>query len=89
MNAILFKAPGRSSSRPTVVLTFMSLTAKSSTPPTVAISRALSSARAWARRNCKPNRVVAAIARFIADETEKTMAAPNPAALFSAKGGER
>lgn len=61
MNTILFKASGRSSSRPTVVLTSIDLTAQYSTPASVSVSRALSSVCRWVRCNCTPRRIWAAI----------------------------
>lgn len=68
---VLFKAPGRSSNRPIVILTGPAIEAKFSTPITVCLSRALSaawssslatlrSAKKWTRCNCTPVRIVRA-----------------------------
>ena len=59
--SILFKAPGRSSNRPIVILTGLDIEAKSITPVSVRISRALSSAWQWTRCNCMPRRIVRAL----------------------------
>lgn len=69
--SILFKAPGRSSNRPLVILTGPAIEAKSSTPINVRLSRALSSAwssslatlrsaKNWTRCNCTPVRIIRA-----------------------------
>lgn len=69
---VLFKAPGRSSNRPIVILTGPAIEAKFSTPITVRLSRALSSAwssslatlrsaKKWTRCNCTPVRIVRAM----------------------------
>lgn len=58
---VLFKAPGRSSNRPIVILTGPAIEAKFSTPITVRLSRALSVAWKWMRCNCTPVRIVRAM----------------------------
>lgn len=59
--SILFKAPGRSSNRPLVILTGPAIEDQSSTPISVRLSRALSSAWKWTRCNCTPRRIVSAL----------------------------
>ena len=59
--SILFKAPGRSSNRPIVILTGPAIGAEYSTPLSVRLSRALSSAWKWTRCNCTPRRIVRAL----------------------------
>ena len=70
--SILFKAPGRSSNRPIVILTGPAIGAEYSTPLSVRLSRALSSAwssslttlrsaKNWTRCNCTPRRIVRAL----------------------------
>lgn len=64
---VLFKAPGRSSNRPIVILTGLDIevsstkslrSAKNSTTPvSVRLSRALSKAWKWTRCNCTPVRI--------------------------------
>lgn len=58
---VLFKDSGRSSNRPIVILTGPAIEAKFSTPITVRLSRALSSAWNWTRCNCTPVRIIRAI----------------------------
>ena len=68
---VLFKAPGRSSNRPIVILTGLDIevsstkslrSAKNSTTPvSVRLSRALSKAWNWTRCNCTPVRIVSAL----------------------------
>ncbi len=58
---VLFKAPGRSSNRPIVILTGPAFEAKYSTPISVRLSRALSKAWQWTRCNCTPVRIIRAI----------------------------
>ena len=68
---VLFKAPGRSSNRPIVILTGLDIevsstkslrSAKNSTTPvSVRLSRALSKAWQWTRCNCTPVRIIRAI----------------------------
>lgn len=55
--SILFKAPGRSSNRPIVILTGPAIGAEYSTPLSVRLSRALSKAWNWTRCNCTPVRI--------------------------------
>ena len=57
---ILFKVPGKPSTRPLVILTGPSLEARYSTPVSVRLSRALSRAWRWTRCNCTPVRIVRA-----------------------------
>ena len=59
---ILFKVPGKPSTRPLVILTGPSLEtqAQYSTPVSVRLSRALSRAWQWTRCNCAPRRIVRA-----------------------------
>lgn len=57
---VLFKDSGRSSNRPIVILTGPAIEAKFSTPITVRLSRALSSAWNWTRCNCTPVRIIRA-----------------------------
>lgn len=59
--SILFKAPGRSSNRPIVILTGPALGAEYSTAISTRLSRALSSAWQWTRCNCAPRRIVRAL----------------------------
>lgn len=59
--SILFKAPGRSSNRPIVILTGPALGAEYSTTISTRLSRALSSAWQWTRCNCAPRRIVRAL----------------------------
>ncbi len=59
--SILFKAPGRSSNRPLVILTGPAIEDQSSTPLSVRLSRALSKAWEWTRCNCTPVRIVRAL----------------------------
>lgn len=56
--SILFKAPGRSSKRPLVILTGPMFLGEYSTPISQRLSRALSSAWQWTRCNCTPLRIV-------------------------------
>ena len=56
---ILFKAPGHASKAPIVILSAIELGAKSSTPISARVSRALSKAWNWAKCNCTPRRVFA------------------------------
>lgn len=68
---VLFKAPGRSSNRPIVILTGLDIEASSTkslrsaknftTPVSVRLSRALSKAWKWTRCNCTPVRIIRAI----------------------------
>ena len=69
---ILFKVPGKPSTRPLVILTGLDIEAKSTTPVSVRLSRALSSAwssslatlrsaKKWTRCNCTPVRIVRAV----------------------------
>lgn len=55
--SILFKAPGRSSNRPIVILTGPAIGAEYSTPISTRLSRALSKAWKWTRCNCTPVRI--------------------------------
>ena len=67
---VLFKAPGRSSNRPIVILTGLDIDASSTkslrpaknstTPVSVRLSRALSKAWNWTRCNCTPVRIIRA-----------------------------
>lgn len=59
--SILFKVPGKPSTRPLVILTGPAIEAQSSTPISVRLSRALSSAWKWTRCNCTPRRIVSAM----------------------------
>lgn len=59
--SILFKVPGKPSTRPIVILTGPAIEAQSSTPISVRLSRALSSAWKWTRCNCTPRRIVSAL----------------------------
>lgn len=61
MNTVLFKSTERSSIRPIVELSTMSLTAQTSTSISVALIRALSSASSWVRSNCTPRRIWATL----------------------------
>ena len=54
---ILFKVPGKPSTRPLVILTGLDFEAKSTTP----VSVPLSSAWKWTRCNCTPRRIVRAL----------------------------
>lgn len=54
---ILFKVPGRPSTRPLVILTGLDIEAKSTIPVSVCLSRALSKAWKWTRCNCTPVRL--------------------------------
>lgn len=56
--SILFKAPGRRSNRPIVILTGPMFPGEYSTPVRQRLSRALSSAWQWTRCNCTPLRIV-------------------------------
>lgn len=68
---VLFKAPGRSSNRPIVILTGLDIEASSTkslrsaknstTPVSVRLSRALSMAWRWTRCNCTPRRIISAL----------------------------
>lgn len=58
---ILFKVPGRPSTRPLVILTGLNIEAQFSTPITVRLSRALSAAWRWTRSNCTSRRIVRAV----------------------------
>lgn len=69
---ILFKVPGKPSTRPIVILTGPAIEAQSSTPISVRLSRAISSAwsstlatlrsaKKWTRCNCTPRRIVSAL----------------------------
>ena len=57
---ILFKVPGKPSTRPLVILTGPSFETQYSTPVSVRLSRALSKAWKWTRCNCTPVRIVRA-----------------------------
>lgn len=57
---ILFKVPGKPSTRPLVILTGLDIEAKSTTPVSVRLSRALSKAWSWTRCNCTPVRIIRA-----------------------------
>lgn len=57
---ILFKVPGKPSTRPLVILTGLDFEAKSTTPVSVRLSRALSKAWQWTRCNCTPVRIIRA-----------------------------
>lgn len=59
--SILFKAPGRSSNRPIVILTGPAIGAEYSTPISTRLSRALSAAWLWTRSNCTPRRIFSAV----------------------------
>lgn len=59
--SILFKVPGRPSTRPLVILTGPAIGAQSSTPVSVRLSRTLSKAWKWTRCNCTPRRIVSAL----------------------------
>ncbi len=61
MQTISLKAPGRRSNRPLVILTGPMLSAECSTPASVRLSRALSSAWQWAKCNCTPMGILRAI----------------------------
>ncbi len=58
---ILFKVPGKPSTRPLVILTGPAVGIQYSTPLRVRLSRALSQAGQWVRCNCAPRQ----IARFL------------------------
>lgn len=58
---ILFKAQGKPSTRPTIVITGIAIDAMSSTSLSARISRTLSSARNWMRCNCTPRNIVKAL----------------------------
>lgn len=62
---ILFKVPGKPSTRPLVILTGLDIEAKSSTnhfrDVAKMLSRALSKAWQWTRCNCTPVRIIRAI----------------------------
>lgn len=58
---ILFKVPGRPSTRPIVILTGPAIGAQSSTPVSVRLSRTLSKAWQWTRCNCTPVRIIRAL----------------------------
>lgn len=55
--SILFKVPGKPSTRPIVILTGPAIEAQSSTHISLRLSRALSSAWKWTRCNCTPVRI--------------------------------
>lgn len=59
--SILFKVPGKPSTRPIVILTGPAIEAQSSTTISVRLSRALSLAWKWSRCNCTPRRIVSAL----------------------------
>lgn len=59
--SILFKVPGKLSTRPIVILTGPAIEAQSSTHISLRLSRALSSAWNWTRCNCTPRRIVSAL----------------------------
>lgn len=58
---VLFKAPGRRSNSPIVILTGPAIGAKYSTPIGVRISRALSAACNWVRCSCTPRNILRAL----------------------------
>lgn len=55
--SILFKVPGKPSTRPLVILSGLALAAQSSTSAGLRISRTLFSALKWAQCNCTPRRI--------------------------------
>lgn len=70
--SILFKVPGKPSTRPLVILSGLAFAAQSSTSAGLRISRTLSSARSsslatlrsakkWAQCNCTPRRIAGAL----------------------------
>lgn len=59
--SILFKVPGKPSTSPLVILTGPALGAQCSTPVSVRLSRALSSAWQWTRCYCAPRRIASAM----------------------------
>lgn len=59
--SILFKVPGKPSTSPIVILTGPALGSRCSTPVSVRLSRALSSAWQWTRCNCAPRRIARAV----------------------------
>lgn len=60
-SSILFKVPGRPSTRPVVILTGLAIEAKYSTTVSARLSRALSKAGEWLRCNCTPRRIFGAL----------------------------
>lgn len=103
--SILFKAPGRSSTRPLVILTGLSLEARYSNPINVRLTRALTAAWQRARSICTPVHIVTfasaaagffAFAGFICDNETLlcTASAATVACIFFIepmvlKGGEK
>lgn len=59
--SILFKVSGKPSTSPLVILTGPALGAQCSTPVSVRLSRALSSAWQWTRCICAPRRIARAV----------------------------
>lgn len=58
---VLFKVPGKPSTRPLVILSGLALEARFSTSAGLRISRTLSSLWQWTRCNCTPRRIVSTL----------------------------